>query len=116
MRIVRQLIWLPAFVLPFVSPLATAGEAELHAQLALIERQLEGIERQAALDENMAAAEYPANGRRYHFDFTRLREDLQRVRSGVHDYMVPVRAQPREPIALIGDYHKKTLPACKEAR
>lgn len=111
----RHLIWLPALVLAFVSPLAVAGEAELRTQLALIERQLEGIERQAARDADMAAVEYSSNGSRYHFDFIRLREDLQRVRSGIHDYRIPVRAQPRDPVELTGDYRKES-PVCKEER
>ena len=41
---------------------------------------------------------------RYHFDYAQLRADLKRVRAGLEDYLVPQRAQPRDPVPLAGDY------------
>lgn len=43
---------------------------------------------------------------RYHFDYTRLTADLQRMRAGINDYLTPQRAQPRAPAALQGDYRQ----------
>lgn len=104
MLLPRRLFWLSVLVLTCAPTLGSAGEAEQRAELALLERQLEGLERQAAHSAAQAAAGYTANSSRYHFDFTRLREDLQRVRGGVRDYLAPPRAQPRDPIELRGEY------------
>lgn len=104
MLLPRHLFWLPILVLACTPTLGSAGEAEQRAELALLERQLEGLERQAAQSAAQAAASYTANGSRYHFDFTRLRDDLQRVRGGVRDYLAPPRAQPRDPVELRGEY------------
>jgi RAQPRD family integrative conjugative element protein len=69
-------------------------------QLAALARQLDLIDRLAEHAANAA----PHERARYHFDYTRLRADLKRIRSGLQDYLVPQRAQPRDPVALIGDY------------
>ena len=37
----------------------------------------------------------------------KLREDIERVRSGIRDYLTPQRAQPRDPATLIGDYRQE---------
>jgi len=33
--------------------------------------------------------------------------DLKRVRAGLQDYLVPQRAQPRDPVPLAGDYVRR---------
>ncbi|MFV0278362.1 MAG: RAQPRD family integrative conjugative element protein, partial [Parahaliea sp.] len=52
-----------------------------------------------------ASLPHPA-GSRYHLDYARLHEDIERVRQGLHDYLVPRRAQPRDPVELLGDYRQ----------
>lgn len=76
------------------------GTADEHSQLALVERQLGLLDR---VTEH-AAATAPEAPARYHFDYVRLRQDLQRVRTGIHDYLVPQRAQPRDPVPMADDY------------
>jgi RAQPRD family integrative conjugative element protein len=69
-------------------------------ELAALARQLDLLDRLA----EHAATTAPQERARYHFDYARLRADLQRVRAGVQDYLVPQRAQPRDPVPLAGDY------------
>jgi RAQPRD family integrative conjugative element protein len=44
---------------------------------------------------------------RYHFDYPRLYADLARIRAGIHDYLNPSRAQPRDLSPLPGDYRRE---------
>ncbi|AEB84291.1 RAQPRD family integrative conjugative element protein [Alicycliphilus denitrificans] len=74
-----------------------AAEREM---LAAVTRQLELLDRLA----EHAATTAPQERARYHFDYVRLRADLERVRAGVRDYLVPQRAQPRDPVPPAGDY------------
>jgi len=85
-----------------------AAEREM---LAAVTRQLELLDRFA----EHAAATAPQGRTRYHFDYARLRADLERVRAGVRDYLVPQRAQPRDPVPLAGDYTRSNTPPDKEA-
>jgi RAQPRD family integrative conjugative element protein len=73
-------------------------------QLAALARQLDLIDRFA----EHAAHTAPQERTRYHFDYDRLRADLKRVRTGLQDYLVPQRAQPRDPVPLIGDYVRRS--------
>ncbi|AZE99500.1 hypothetical protein C4J95_2038 [Pseudomonas orientalis] len=71
--------------------------------LAVMLRQLDQIERQAE-----ASARLPRDDTsRYHFDYTRFREDVQRMRQGIRDHLSPQRAQPRDPLPLSGDYRRE---------
>lgn len=73
-----------------------------HVHLAAALRQIDVIERLVAHE-----AERPQERRaRYHFDYARLCEDIQRIRSGIRDYLTPPRAQPRDPAELLGDYRQ----------
>jgi RAQPRD family integrative conjugative element protein len=78
--------------------------------LAAVTRQLELLDRLAERAPHRAAG-----AARYHFDYARLRADLQRVRAGVRDYLVPQRAQPRDPVPLAGDYTRSGAASDKEA-
>ena len=90
---------------------AYAGdEAAEQGTLAAIIRQLDLIDR---LAEHAAQAS-PQGRTRYHFDYTRLREDVKRVRAGIQDYLVPRRAQPRDPVELRGDYRQSAPSGKKE--
>ena len=80
-------------------------------QLAALARQLDLIDRLAEHAANTA----PQERARYHFDHARLRDDLQRVRAGIQDYLTPPRAQPRDPVELSGDYRQSSPPSEQEA-
>ena len=99
----------PALALALIIALAgaspaSAGDATAeHEQLAALTRQLDLIDR---LTEH-AANTAPQERARYHFDYARLRADLKRVRAGLQDYLVPQRAQPRDPVPMAGDYVRR---------
>lgn len=76
-----------------------------HARLAAALRQLHSIERLVA----QQAAQEPDARARYHFDYSRLAADLERVRSGIRDYLTPTRAQPRDPAELLGEYRQPAV-------
>lgn len=81
-------------------PTAVANEP---ASLAILLRQLDQIERQAE-----ASARLPRDDTsRYHFDYTRFRDDVQRMRQGIRDHLSPQRAQPRDLLPLSGDYRRE---------
>ena len=79
---------------------AIAEDTPEREQIAALARQLNLIDRLAEHAANTA----PQERARYHFDYGRLHADLQRVRAGLQDYLVPQRAQPRDPVPLAGDY------------
>lgn len=89
----------------------TPDNAAEREQLAALTRQLDLANRLA----EQAAKFSPSDRARYHFDYDRLREDVKRVRTGVQDYLVPQRAQPRDPIPLMGDYVRTDATSDKEA-
>lgn len=78
----------------------TASEA---SQLAAIERQLDALDRQAEEAEKRRVQD----AARYHFDYARLRSDIARIRAGIHDYLTPTRAQPRDAAPLDGQYRQE---------
>ncbi|WP_425531787.1 RAQPRD family integrative conjugative element protein [Stenotrophomonas maltophilia] len=86
---------------------AAADDGIEREQLAALVRQLDLIDRLA----EHAAHTAPQERARYHFDHARLREDLQRVRAGIQDYLTPPRAQPRDPVELSGDYRQSSPPS-----
>lgn len=80
-----------------------ADNAAEREMLAAVTRQLELLDRLA----ERGATTAPQERARYHFDYARLRADLKRVRAGLQDYLVPQRAQPRDPVPLAGDYVRR---------
>ncbi|WP_140720743.1 integrative conjugative element protein, RAQPRD family [Pseudomonas sp. Hp2] len=82
---------------------ATPEQARLAAAL----RQLDAIDRLIAPE----IAQPRDERSRYHFDYTRLAADLERVRTGIRDYLSPPRAQPRDPAVLLGDYRRSSTPS-----
>ncbi|MDR6609064.1 RAQPRD family integrative conjugative element protein [Pseudomonas synxantha] len=86
-------------------PAFANGSADEQVQLSLLLRQLDAFERFVdygdALPEESSA--------RFHFSYTRLREDLHRIRMGIHDYLTPLRAQPRDPVPLHGHYRDEEM-------
>lgn len=92
---------------------ASATDPDLHRQnLASALHQLDLLDRFLA---SITSTYQPSSAERYHFDHTRLREDLQRVRAGIQAYLSPPRAQPREPEPLAGDYLLSTRTADAQA-
>ncbi|WP_313054330.1 RAQPRD family integrative conjugative element protein [Pseudomonas lopnurensis] len=90
-----------------VSSQAGANDATPeHARLAAALRQLDSIERLVA----QQAAQPLDESARFHFDYARLSADLERVRAGIRDYLSPARAQPRDPLQLLGDYLQSEAP------
>ena len=81
-----------------------ASAADEHTRLTLILQQLQRID---ALSRE-AAASAPVSLERYAFDYPRFASDLERLRDGITDYLHPSRAQPRDPIELIGDYRRES--------
>ena len=96
---VAALLLAAAGLQPAIAADASDNAAE-REMLAAVTRQLELLDRLA----EHAATTAPQERARYHFDYARLRADLERVRTGVRDYLVPQRAQPRDPVPLVGDY------------
>lgn len=82
-----------------------AASTHEQEQLSLVQQQLDTIERLAARAETTNRSE---PDERYRFDYPRLTQDIQRIRHGVQDYLSPSRAQPRDPIELVGDYRLDT--------
>lgn len=89
------------------APVMASERAFEREQLALLTRQLDQINRQV---EDLSAQPMQVRDR-YHFDYPRLREDLQRVRAGVQDYLTPQRAQPRDPTPMLGEYRDEQEPS-----
>jgi RAQPRD family integrative conjugative element protein len=89
------------------APVMASERAFEREQLTLLIRQLDQINRQI---EDLSAQPIQASAR-YHLDYPRLLDDLQRVRAGVQDYLTPQRAQPRDPAPMLGDYRNEQEPS-----
>ena len=73
------------------------------ARLASLVRQLDALERAAEHSAESSGAETA----RYRFDYARLTADIERIRSGIEDYLTPIRAQPRDLQPLSGQYRRQ---------
>lgn len=91
-----------AAVLCCLQAVWAADPAHESERLAAIKRQLQLAGRLA----EHAAASAPTERLRYHFDYARLHHDIERIRAGLNDYLTPQRAQPRDPVELLGDYRQ----------
>jgi RAQPRD family integrative conjugative element protein len=88
-----------ALLVSFQSAIASNSAIESE-QLAAVQRQLDLIDRLTEQSEHLLREPEA----RYHFDYGRLRADIERVRTGINGYLTPQRAQPRDPDELLGDY------------
>jgi len=86
------------------TPVIAADSSLEREHLAALSRQLDLIDRLA----EHAAHTAPQERTRYHFDYARLHQDIERIRTGIHDYLTPQRAQPRDPVELSSDYRQST--------
>lgn len=85
--------------------LATAALPVAASDYALEQERLAAAIRQLnILDELANATDEAVVPSRYHFDYARLREDLQRMRNGIEDYLTPKRAQPRDLSRVVETY------------
>jgi len=78
-----------------VSPLAWAEPAYEREQLHLMLGQLDRLEALARRSQQSLPLEA---GSRYRFDYARLQQDIEQVRSGISAYLSPERQQPRMPV------------------
>jgi RAQPRD family integrative conjugative element protein len=85
-----------------------AASSDEQDQLSLVQQQLDTLERLATQAEAASTSE---PDERYRFDYPKLIQDIQRIHYGVQNYLSPSRAQPRDPIELVGDYRLDTPPA-----
>lgn len=93
------------------APLLARGETPTHrSELAAAVRQLNALERFVA---QSAIESQAAPGERYYFDYPRLLADLGRVRTGIQGYLTPSRAQPRDPVELLGEYRAEKTPSAE---
>lgn len=90
--------------LSLTQPAFAADDSQEREHLTAVIRQIDVIGQLA----KQSVAAKPDVRARYHFDYQRLNADLQRIRSGINDYLSPRRAQPRDPSALSGDYSRET--------
>ncbi len=91
-----------AAVLNINAPTWATDTATEEARLAALLRQLDTLQRLA----QQSAEQSATHGSRYHFDYARLNTDIARIRAGIEDYLSPIRAQPRDPQALSGQYRR----------
>ncbi len=96
-----------AFSVSAVRPAMASDGALEREQLAAFVRQIELADQLANHLADQAASTASPEPARYRFDYARLRADLKRIRVGVQDYLVPQRAQPRDPVPLTGDYVRR---------
>lgn len=85
----------------------SADESAQRTQLTLVMRQLDSIERMA----KHSSVQQRVTPSRYHFDYPRLHQDIQRVRQGIQNFLTPPRAQPRDVVNLLGDYSNAQEPS-----
>ncbi|SUD31430.1 putative transmembrane protein [Pseudomonas fluorescens] len=95
-----SIVMMLAVLSAVLQPAAASDNAVEREQLTALARQVNLVDRLA----ERAAEVSPQNRARYHFDYIQLREDLRRVSAGIQDYLVPQRAQPRDPVSLTSDY------------
>ena len=87
-------------LLLFLSVNAFAQQsATEYAQLTALKRQIELMQGTIATNNRIIEPHS-----RYYFDYSRLNADLERVKAGINDYLVPKRAQPRDLVELRGSY------------
>lgn len=109
-RSMAVLSWALVLVLTSTQPAYATDNAPERERLTALVRQIELAERLSEL----AASTTPQERARYHFDYARLHQDIERIRQGLHDYLTPLRAQPRDPIELLGDFRQPDRPSDEE--
>lgn len=89
-------------------PPAFAAPLTEREELTLSLNQLRQIE--ASLHRAQQSAKTGIN-ERYYFDYPHIHSDISTLRSGIENYLTPIRAQPRDTATLVGQYREeKTTP------
>lgn len=92
----------------FITKSALAAPLTEREELTLSLSQLSQIE--ASLHRAQQSARTGIN-ERYYFDYPRIHGDITTLRSGIENYLTPIRAQPRDTATLVGQYREeKTTP------
>ncbi len=107
-RSMAVLSWALVLVLTSTQPAYATDNAPERERLTALVRQIELAER---LSELAASTTPQERNNRNHFDHARLHQDIERIRQGIHDYLTPQRAQPRDPVKLLGDYSQPDRPS-----
>lgn len=97
------ILWL---VLGLASGTCTASNNLEQTELVDITRQLTIIEHRI----NVQASKPITERQRYYFDYKRLKQDINTIKQGINRYQNPIRAQPRDPVILTGDYLTEDKP------
>ncbi|WP_447759544.1 integrative conjugative element protein, RAQPRD family [Pseudomonas moraviensis] len=103
----QRLLTPTVYLMAVLAPATSFGNAvtEEPALLAAMLRELNAIDRLAT--SPLAVSEQGL--RRHHFDYHRLRADVQIVSAGIQQYLSPQRALPRDDVAIQGDYRDQAL-------
>lgn len=100
----KSFVLLTGMILTFTVHAAPTSE---QASLALLAQQLNQME--STLQRAEAQARL-APDTRYRFDYSQAFDDIHTIRRGIHDYLSPVRTQPRNVNALSGLYRREAHP------
>lgn len=90
--------------LSLISLNANATTAQETQELALALKQLAAVEAIIDRAEQQGQLSAASPETRYVFDYGALRADLDRVESGIQQFLTPSRAQPRDAAQLNGSY------------
>ena len=95
----------PLLIACLVAFTAAAEDVRERSDLGLMQRQIDAIELLADRAHSSATG---TERDRYRFYYSRLTEDLERVRHGINNYLSPSRAQPADLVELAGEYRADT--------
>lgn len=108
MKIISVHIITTLIISLFITSSALAAPLTEREELTLSLNQLTKIE--ASLQRAQQSARIGIN-ERYYFDYPRIHGDITTLRSGIENYLTPIRAQPRDTATLVGQYRQeKTTP------
>lgn len=102
--------WMLVCLLANPTDARAEDQAVEYTQLTVLLRQLDTLDQLIRQRQQRPID----TGSRYHFDYVRLSADLQRMRTGIGDYLAPQRAQPRDPVELSADYRRERAMAVPE--
>ncbi|WP_085663830.1 MULTISPECIES: RAQPRD family integrative conjugative element protein [unclassified Pseudomonas] len=94
----------PLLIICLVAVTAAAQDVRERSDLGLMQRQIDAIALLADRARSSATGTTGTDRDRYRFDYSRLIEDLERVRHGINNYLSPSRAQPADLVELAGNY------------
>lgn len=116
----RTACGIPALTLTLLAaiiPLPAHSETAHHRQeLTAALRHIDALKR---LVNKSAVTAPQLPDARYYFDYSRLLSDLERINTGIQNYLVPSRAQPRDLSEIHGTYRQESFngePSISESR